>query len=136
MILPVDAEFIFFTDRNEVVAKVIFLHLFVILFMGGYPTRHWGRPPWSRPPRTRHTTPHPDQTHTPPGPDTPAPRTRHTPPRTRYSTTTPSPPDQTPPGPGTPPKQTPAYGLRAAGTASYWNAFLLSHDRPYMANAS
>ena len=38
-----------FTCRNEVVAKVIFLHLFVILFTGGvvclvrggwYPTRH------------------------------------------------------------------------------------------------
>ena len=45
--------FLFITGRNEVVAKVIFLHLFVILFTGGgggggwwwYPRRHWGRHP-------------------------------------------------------------------------------------------
>ena len=47
----------------------------------------------------------------PPGPDTPLRPDTH-PPWTRH------PLDQTPPGPGPPPprKQTPAYGLRAAGT--------------------
>ena len=61
---------IIFTGRNEVVAKVIFLHLFVILFTGGVlPQCMLGY----HPPR----------------------------------------PDTTPPPPG---KQTPAYGLRAAGT--------------------
>ena len=68
-----------------------------------------GRHPRTRqtPPGTRQTPPHPpdqadplDQADTPPGPGRP-PQTRQTPPRTR----------QTPPG-----KQTPAYGLRAAGT--------------------
>ena len=85
-----------FTGRNEVVAKVIFLHLSVIhsVHRGGrgLPQCMMGyHPPGSRHPRSRHP---PDQT--PPGPGTPRPGT---------------PPDQTPPR-----KQTPAYGLRAAGT--------------------
>ena len=79
-----------FTGCNEVVAKVMFLHVCVILFTGGFsgqtprdqadtprPARHPpgpGRPPW-------------DQADTPLGPDRPPPR-----------------------------EQTPAYGLRAAGT--------------------
>ena len=93
------------TGRNEVVVKVIFLHLSVIhsVHRGvclsacwdttplgsdtppkpGRPTRP-GRPPWTR--------------QTSPGPGRP-PQIRH------------------PPGPGRPPrKQTPAHGLRAAGT--------------------
>ena len=84
------------TGRNEVVAKVIFLHLSVILFTGGWfcLSACWDTTPPEQtplgpdPPGSRHTTP--------PGADTP--------PR-------PDPPEQTPPG-----KQTPAYGLRAAGT--------------------
>ena len=81
------------TGRNEVVAKVIFLHLSVILFTGGRGSAsvHAGIPP----PREQ-TTP-PDQT--PLGADTPP----------RADT----PPEQTPRPPG---KQTPTYGLRAAGT--------------------
>ena len=91
-------------------AKVIFLHLFVILFTGEggwYPTRHWGRPPPR--PGTHHTPL--DQTHPPrprtpppppPGPGTPPPppRTRHTPPDLTH---TPGPDTPLPPRPGTPP---------------------------------
>ena len=132
-----------FTGRNKVVAKVIFLHLSVIHSVhrggGGIPqgteadppapdtplpwTRHTTNPPdQAHPPQTRHSPP--DQTpprpgtlpldQAPPRLDTAPPlRTRHTHPRTRHPS-----PDQThPPGPHTPSgKQTPAYGLRAAGT--------------------
>ena len=63
---------LFVTGRNEVVAKVMFLHVCVILFTGGLR---------AGPPETRQTPP-PDQADTPP-------RTRQTPPGTR----------QTPPGP-------------------------------------
>ena len=116
-----------FTGRNEVLAKVIFLHLFVILFTGGgvpdqvHPPGTRYTPPGTRytppdqvhPPGTRYTPPR-DQVHpplgpgtSPPGPGTP-PRTRYTPPDqvhpppgTRYT-----PPDQVhPPRPGTPPSR-------------------------------
>ena len=67
-----------FTGRNEVVAKVIFLHLFVILFTGGGSASvHAGIPPRADPPGPdppRSDTP-PDQT--PPRSDTP--RIRHPP---------------------------------------------------------
>ena len=90
-----------FTGRNEVVAKVIFLHLSVILFTGGgSASMHAGIPPPHRadtPPRSRHPPP---RSRHPPGADTPLPPPRSWPPR-----------EQTPPG-----KQTPAYGLRAVGT--------------------
>ena len=104
------------TGRNEVVAKVIFLHLFVILFTGGggggIPEGTEADPPGLYPPSEQ----------TPP-------QTRHTPrantPRTRPPGSRPlrdqTPLDQTPPEqtPAPPPrKQTPAYGLRAAGTHS------------------
>ena len=128
------------TGRNEVLAKVIFLHLFVILFTGGgvpdqvhrprdqvHPPRP-GTPPWTR------YTPQ-DQVH-PPGPGTPPrdqvppldqvpPQTRYTPPGTRY-----------PPGPGYPPPAGTRYtppqaansGIRSTigRYASYWNAFLFN----------
>ena len=105
------------TGRNEVVAKVMFLQVSVILSTGGggwHPSMHWGRPPcgqnhrhpsihWGRPPW--------DQADPPPGPGRP-PRTRQTP------------WDQADPhGPGRPPsqdqadpprKQTPVYGQWAA----------------------
>ena len=69
----------FITGRNEVVAKVIFLHLFVILFTGGVSTREnpldQGEPPPSRhpprpdrPSRADTTPPGPGR---PPGADTP-----------------------------------------------------------------
>ena len=87
------------TGRNEVVAKVIFLHLFVILFTGEewYPRRHWGRPPRQQIP--------PQRRHTPPGADTPS--------------------DQTPPDQTHPPPEADS-GIRSTGGryASYWNAFL------------
>ena len=67
-----------------------------------------GRPPWTRqtPPQTGRP-PTLDQADPPPGPGRPPPRPGR-PPRTR----------RPPPGPGRPPpgKQTPEYGLRAAGT--------------------
>ena len=52
--LLVDYKVIFITGRNEVVAKVMLLHLFVILFTGGV---HAGIPPPPKeqtPPRSRH----------------------------------------------------------------------------------
>ena len=80
-----------FTGRNEVVAKVMFLQVCVCPQGGGcLPQCMLGchtPPRWSTPPRWR----------TPPDGDPPGWRT---------------PPDGEPP----PRKQTPAYGLRAAGT--------------------
>ena len=63
-----------FTGRNEVVAKVMFLHVCVILFTGG--GLQAGRTPRQEggPPRTRQTTPgrNPPRTRqTPPGKQTP-----------------------------------------------------------------
>ena len=80
-------------------AKVIFLHLFVILFTGEggwYPTRHWDTPPPR--PGTHHTPL--DQTH-PPRPGTPPP-----PPDQAHHHHQAPPPAQAhhPPGPGTPPR--------------------------------
>ena len=102
-----------FTGRNEVVAKVSFLHLSVILFTGGgvslsacWDTPLGSRHPWEQTPLGPDTHTPPDQT--PPGLSTPL--------RTNY----------TPQGPSTPPagtkytplhgKQTPSYSQRAAGT--------------------
>ena len=93
---------------NEVWGKVIFLHLFVILFTGGVPDT----PPGTRyTPKTRYTPPdqvHPQTRYTPPGPGTPPrpgtpPSSRYTP-QTRYTPGTRYIPwDQVcPPGPGTP----------------------------------
>ena len=94
------ASSIFITGRNEVVAKVIFLHLFVILFTGGVClSACWDTTPQDQTPPDQADTPS-DQADTPPD-QADTPQTRQTPPWTR----------QTPPG-----KHTPAYGLRAAGT--------------------
>ena len=103
------------TGRNEVVAKVIFLHLSVIHSVhrggGGLPQcmlgyHHPPRP--GRPPRTRQT----------PSDQADAPQTRQTPPRPgRHPPPRPGRPHRSPPDQADPPgKQTPAYGLRAAGT--------------------
>ena len=119
------------TGRNEVVAKVIFLHLSVIhsVHRGGVASVHAGIPsPWEQTPPELGYHPPPEQTPThpppweqtppqsrPPRPDTP--HSRHPPweqtPQTRHPPREQTPPEQTPPPPG---KQTPAYGLRAAGT--------------------
>ena len=109
------------TGRNEVVAKVIFLHLFVILFTGG------GLPQCMLGYHPRDQTP-PEQT---PQDQTPREQTppEQTPPGTR-------PPEQTPPGTRPPPEQTPQEqtppreadsSIRSTNGryASYWNAFLL-----------
>ena len=93
------ADHIFITGRNEVVAKVIFLHLFVILFTGGGVVVVSNKA-LRQTPRTRHTTPPQTRHTTPPGPDTPPlwPGTpppldqTHHPPWTRYNT--PPPPHQ------------------------------------------
>ena len=108
-------EYFLVTSRNKVVAKVIFLHLSVILFTGGVcqgkpplpgriPPPHQGEPPPARENPTARENP-PDQT--PPARENP-PQTRPPPPLG----TRPSPPGTRPP----PRKQTPAYDQRAAGT--------------------
>ena len=104
------------TGRNEVVAKVIFLHLFVILFTGGVClSAYWDtNPPGSRPPWDQ--TP-PDQADTPPGTRPPrdqTPQTRQTHPR-----------DQTPLGPYPPREADSSIRSTSGRYASYWNAFLL-----------
>ena len=87
------------TGRNEVLAKVIFLHLSVIhsVHRGAYLTSR-----------------------TPPGPDPPR---DQTPPGTR------PPRDQTAPGPDPPPPGTADSGIRSTigRYASYWNAFLFTY---------
>ena len=99
-----------FTVRNEV-AKVMFLHLSVILFTGrGLPQCMLGyHPLGAGTPRTRH----PPGSRHPPRADTPP--TRH-PAGSRY-----------PLGTGTPLEQTPPWsrdGYCCGRYASYWNAFL------------
>ena len=103
-----------FTGRNEVVAKVIVLHLSVILFTGeGLPQCMLGyHPPGSRHPLGAGTHPW-EQVH--PGAATPQEQafdsSRH------------------PPGAGTPPRSRhplSPHGIRSMSGwyASYWNAFL------------
>ena len=122
------------TGRNEVVAEVIFLHLFVILFTGGgggvSASVHAGIP---HPPEQ--TCP---REHTPPQVDTPW--SRHAPgSRPPLEQTLPSrhppmqtPPEQTPPlgadipqNRNSPPPEADS-GIRSMSGryASYWNAFL------------
>ena len=95
------------TGRNEVVAKVMFLHVSVTVNRGGLrrtpPDQGEPPGPGTHPP-TKENPPgpgtHPPTKENPPGPGTHHPRTRHTP------------PDQgEPPG-----KNTAAYGQWAAGT--------------------
>ena len=137
----------FVTGRNEVVAKVIFLHLSVIhsvhrgglpqCMLGYHPLPPQSRPPWEQmPPRSRHP---PEQT--PPRPDPPWEQTpslpsppEQTPPGTRPPGTKPpgpdppgpdTPQDQTPPGSRHPPREADCSIRSTSGRyASYWNAFL------------
>ena len=83
----------FVTGSNEVVAKVIFLHLSVILFTGGcLPQCMLG---YHTPPRSRQTPPE----QTPPQADTPPSRhpPEQTPPRSRHPSRADTPLGQTPP---------------------------------------
>ena len=105
-----------FTGRNEVVAKVMFLHVSVILSTGGglqagRTPPGQGDPPQTKenpPPWTRENPPSLDQREPPPPDQGDLPPTRQTPPDWAEPPQT----RQTPP----PGKQTPEYGLRAAGT--------------------
>ena len=123
----------FITGRNEVVAKVIFLHLnnfakhWYHFYVYYRPQRSCGQGNIFTP--VCHSVHRGGGGGIPQGTEADPPDQAHPPPRTRHH-----PPDQThhPPGPGTPPrtrhnttppqtrhppgKQTPAYGLRAAGT--------------------
>ena len=103
-----------FTGRNEVVAKVMFLQVSVILLTGGVS---------GEPPRPRRTPP-PNQAHTPPKPRRP-PRTKENPPRTEEN----PPRTKENPPPGTkenPPREEHCSIRSMSGRyASYWNAFLL-----------
>ena len=88
-----------FTARNEVVAKVMFLLVSVILLTRGGVclSARWDTTPQEQTPPGADTPR--EQTH-PPGADIPSPRSRH-----------PLPREQTPPPEQTPlKKQTPAYG--------------------------
>ena len=105
---------IFITGRNEVVAKVMFLQVSVILSTGGIsgepipPTKE-NPPRRGRHPPTRQTPP-PGPRRTPPGP-------RRTPQRGRHP-----PPDQ---GEPPPPREEDCSIRSMSGRyASYWNAFL------------
>ena len=88
-----------FTGRNEVVAKVMFLQVSVILSMGGSPEN----PPWTRqtnPPGTKEKPPR-DQGE-PPRDQGEPPRDQGEPPRTKES---PLGPRRTPPDQGEPPQE-------------------------------
>ena len=95
------------TGRNEVVAKAMFLHVSVILSTGGglqagrTPPRQGGTPPEGEPPGLGGTPP--DQADPPQLGGTPPGQAGRTPSQARQG--------EPPPG-----KQTPEYGLRAAGT--------------------
>ena len=70
-------SFHFFTGRNEVVAKVIFLHLFVILFTGG---GFCLNACWDTTPPDQADPPSPDQMPPPDQADPPPPRDQEDPP--------------------------------------------------------
>ena len=104
----------FITGRNEVVAKVMFLHVSVILSTGGVSRE---KPPGQGDPKTRQT---------PPG--------RETPPDQGDPPDQADPPEQgrppgreNPPGPCRPPPPEADSRIRSTSGryASYWNAFLL-----------
>ena len=104
------------TGCNEVVAKVIFLHLSVILFTGGGLPQHMlGHPLQSRHPQSRH----PPWEQTPP---VPTPRSRHLP----WEQTPPS--LSRHPWADTPPPEADSSIRSTSGRyASYWNAFLFEN---------
>ena len=120
------------TGRNEVVATVIFLHLFVILFTGGcLPQCMLGyHPPQEQTPPPKQTNPRADTpgAETPLGADIP-PRNRH--PLGADTPKEQTPPEQTPPEADIPRCRPPweaDSGIRSMSGryASYWNAFLFT----------
>ena len=126
MICSSDSSDIIITGRNEVVAKVMFLHVCVILFTGGVsgqgepptpPGRENHHPTLIRPPGTRH----------PPEADTPHPG-RETPPRPAPRGPDPTPRHQKSTHPPHPPPREAHSSIRSTSGryASYWNAFLFN----------
>ena len=105
----------FFTGRNEVVAKVIFLHLSVILFTRWWSASlHAGIPPCQGDPLLPRR---------PPAKETPLPRR---PPPTKETPLPRRPPTKETPLPRRPPPGEADSGIRSMSGryASYWNAFL------------
>ena len=99
------SKFALITSRNEVVAKVMFLHVSVILLTGGgLPQCMLGSP----------------QEQTPPRPDPPGNRhpPEQTPPQSRH------PPEQTHPQSRHTPEADSGIQSMSGWYASYWNAFL------------
>ena len=122
-----------FTGRNEVVAKVKFLHVSVILSTGGSPA---GRTPPGRenPPWQGEHLPGkeaPPWQGDPPGKETPLwqgrPPRQGEPPRQGDPPGRETPPARRPPWQGGPPGRETPPGIRSMSGryASYWNAFLL-----------
>ena len=139
--------FIIITGRNEVVAKVIFLHLSFIHSVhrgeGGCLSACWDPlgadtplqgadtpPPEDQtPPRTRHPPGPPPgaDTHPPSEQTPPPPRSRH-PTRSKHPPGADTPPEQTPPSPpgaDYPPRADTSIRSTRGRYAFYWNAFLL-----------
>ena len=106
-----NSKLIIITGRNEAVAKVIFLHLFVILFTGGVSSRE------NRPPAERTPCPHQGD---PPGKESP-PARRNPPGKETPRQGEPLPGKENPTGRENPPPIRSMSGRYA----SYWNAFLL-----------
>ena len=130
-----------FTGRNEVVAKVMFLHVSVILSTGGVSRQGEPPPPGQGAPRTKGEPPRTRQT--PPDQGEP-PRDRENPPGPREN-----PPDQGEPPdqadtpqtretpPPTPPREADSRILSTSGRyASYWNAFLFVFIFPFQKSLS
>ena len=134
--MSIFGPYLIFTGRNEVVAKVMFLHVSVILFTGGVsgeppPKDQADTPPRENPPdqgrtpQTRQTPPRPGrpprQGDTPPGPGEPPGPGRHSPPDQADPPRT----KENPPRPGRPPWEEDCSIWSMSGQyASYWNAFL------------
>ena len=126
-----------FTGCNEVVAKVIFLHLSVILFTGGCLSQcmlGYHTPLGADTPQSRKHSP-PEQTPPTPPEQTP-PGSRHppeqTPPGDRHPLRQTPPQSRHPPGTRHPPLQEADSGIRSMSGryASYWNAFCLLLSTP------
>ena len=101
-------ECILVTGRNEVVAKVMFLHVSVILLTGGISGEH-------PPPRTKEN-PTPGPRRNPPG-------TKENPPRDQGEPLPPGTKETPPPG-----EEHCSIRSMSCRYASYWNAFLLRNE--------